>query len=382
MKLRELLEKRSRAYEAMTTIVEGASQAGKLTAAEKERFRAAELEYDYLTPQISLERAKATEAAEKAMKGGKTVFSSDAGTRSDRRPILGEMATALLKGKTDSRAFSVSGQSATIDTDRLTDEFIPHIQHENALAAAGAKFQNEENFKKWPKQGGKPMASWVAENAESSDDAAMTLSSIQHVDSTLRILPIRVSREWADDSGELGMRMLDDAISAAINDKLIETVFNGTGTNQPTGIDNTAGVNFVNVGGALASYTPFANAMKKCLFDQARLENMSIIYGPEVAAQVAALQDLDDNPMQVPPVLEKMGWHYTYSLTQAGAQAYVGDFRGVRVGLMGPLRLQLNELFARNNQIGFVAYLRAAVSIDYPGHICRVIGITSQAPTT
>lgn len=225
-----------------------------------------------------------------------------------------------------------------------------------------------------------PVGAWRAESGAIVEDA----STFDQV--TLKVkswaLRCRITRELLED-GQNVDSIIRSAFAASGALALDQAILFGDGTaNQPLGIVNTAGVQSMNVAGALANWDPILDGVLD-------LENVNagtvsaMIMAPRTNRTIRGFKDTTGNPLSAPADLASIPRLTTTSVpVNEGADSkassiVMGDFSQVYVGMRTSLQISvLNELYAENGEIGFIAWMRADVLLVRPQTLLHVEGIT------
>lgn len=227
-----------------------------------------------------------------------------------------------------------------------------------------------------------PVGAWRAENAAIVEDE----STFDQVTMKAKSWALRckISRELLED-GQNVDSIIRSAFAASGALALDQAILFGDGTaNQPLGISNTAGIQATALNGALSNWDPILDGVLD-------LENVNagtvsaMIMAPRTNRTIRGFKDTTGNPLTAPadvgtiprltttsvPVNEAVG------AGANGSSVLLGDFSQVYVGMRTSLQISvLNELYAENGQVGFVAWMRADVLVIRPQTLLRLSGIT------
>ncbi|MFT8803330.1 MULTISPECIES: phage major capsid protein [Gluconobacter] len=227
-----------------------------------------------------------------------------------------------------------------------------------------------------------PVGGWRAENAPIVEDE----STFDQVKLSTKGWGLRckISRELLED-GQNVDSIIRSAFAASGALGLDQAILYGSGdANQPLGVVNTPGVQAIPLNGKLTNWDPMLDG----LLD---LENVNagtvsaMVMAPRTNRAIRGFKDANGNPLTAPtgiaalprltstsvPVNETVG------ADQTGSSILMGDFSQVYVGMRTSLQISvLNELYAENGQVGFVAWMRADVLVVRPQTLLRISGIT------
>lgn len=228
-----------------------------------------------------------------------------------------------------------------------------------------------------------PTAAWRAENAAVAESDP-TFSALSFVPKSLAVL-IKVSVELLQDSVNAA-EALERALIGALSVELDRACLFGSGaSNQPTGLFTSAGnsVSMGTNGAAPTNYDPFLDALYELELDNVREATAAILH-PRTARTLAKLKDTTNQPLALPPSIANLPRLSTTAIpidqTQGtnsdASTVFVGDFRQAMLGIRQELVIQrLDQAFAGNLQVGFIASLRADVGFAQPNAFTKIIGV-------
>jgi HK97 family phage major capsid protein len=285
---------------------------------------------------------------------------------------------AALGGGTDSAGgFSVPTE--------VLPQFIDRLRARTRFIEAGARTLMLEGGRvKIMRIETDPTAGWRAENA-SVAEGDPTFGGITFVPHSLAAL-VKVSRELLDDSANIA-EALEAALVGALSVELDRAALFGTGAanNQPTGLFTVAGntVSLGENGAAMTSYDPMLDALYELEADNVAAPTAAILH-PRTARTVNKLKDTTGQPLMRPAALADLPMLGTTSIpidqTQGTSSdcstVFLGDFTRAIMGIRQELVIQrLDQTFAGNLQVGFLAYLRADVGFEQANAFTKIVGI-------
>lgn len=230
-----------------------------------------------------------------------------------------------------------------------------------------------------------PTASWRLEN----DAVAISDPSFEKVEFQARSLAciVKVSAELLADSVNLEDALLN-AFAGSMAGELDRVALFGSGTApEPLGLVNNPNVGQVSMGtdGApITDYLPMLDALHDLKVANAD-DPTAMVMAPRTWRQVAGLADTTGQPLNPPPAVSQVPMltstavplDDTQGTSTDASPMIVGDFSQLLIGIRTQLRIRvLQESFASNNQIGFLADLRADVAVAQPGAFSVIEGIT------
>jgi HK97 family phage major capsid protein len=231
-----------------------------------------------------------------------------------------------------------------------------------------------------------PTAAWRAENGPVVESSP----GFRAVVMTPRSLSFffKISRELlADAAGIDGTLTL--AIAQAFAKELDRAGLRGTGTApEARGILNTAGIIAVPNGAAGASlattrYANFFTATQGLLEANGPMPGAAIM-SPRSRVILGGLLDTTNQPMQVPDMLRPMRLlhssqipnNLTVGASTDCSEIYVGSFDRMVFAMRENMSIQrLNEAYATNGQVAFIAHCRCDFGVMYPKAFAVVTGV-------
>ena len=303
---------------------------------------------------------------------------------------LGDILAGILTGSRDPdiRAALGSGTDSaggfSVPTEVLP-EFIDRLRSKTRVIEAGARTLMLENGRtRIMRTETDPVAGWRAENAAVAEGDP-TFGGITFVPRSLAAL-VKVSRELLDDSVNIG-DALQAALIGALSVELDRAALFGSGAanNQPVGLFTSAGnsVSLGTNGAVMASYDPMLDALYELEADNVSSPTAAIL-NPRTGRTINKLKDTTGQPLMRPAALADLPMLSTTSVpidqTQGTSSdcstVFLGDFTQCIMGIRQELVIQrLDQTFAGNLQIGFLAYLRADVGFAPPNAFTKIIGI-------
>lgn len=302
---------------------------------------------------------------------------------------LGDLVRAKIMGaRTDDerRALSEGTDSAggyTVPTP-LAAEAIDRLRREAVVVRAGAlTVPMDSATLSMARLEADPTVAWRAEGGSVGEGDA-TFGRVLFEAKSLAVL-IKISRELAADSINLGA-MIDKAVTSAMALEIDRVALFGSGSsNQPTGVVNTSGINTVSMGtngAALASYDKLIDAIYELHADN--VMPTAGIFAPRTKAALAKLKDANDNPLTVPemvrevPLLATTGVpiNQTQGTATTASSIIYGDFRQLMIGVREEISIRtFDQLYADTGQIALVAHARVDVQLAHAAAFCQLAGI-------
>ncbi|MCC7488358.1 MAG: phage major capsid protein [Gammaproteobacteria bacterium] len=245
-----------------------------------------------------------------------------------------------------------------------------------------------------------PTASWHSENSGITD-YDVTFGECKLTARTLVSL-VKCSRELVEDSTNLNTA-LTGAFAQALALEVDRVALVGSGTPpEPQGLMTAVGVNEVSMGTAGATLTgftkvidlwqaldvanvPYVNAWImhprsfRQLFTQLATADGHWINPPSVLwAPVTGEPILNPDSSNSPLFLKTTSIPVTQTMDTSHdcSTIFAGDFRDMLIGVRSGLQIQvLDQTFAGNHQIGFLASMRVDIQLARPASFGRLIGL-------
>ena len=261
----------------------------------------------------------------------------------------------------------------------LLDQIIDRMRSQMVVMQSGALTQRlETDQSSMLKIKSDPTVYWHEENA-TIPESDPSFDALIFKPKTAVCL-IRVSRELMADAQNLNTA-LELAISASMGEAMDQALLYGTGTNaQPLGLANHEGLLSVDVGGQYQDFSKPLEAILK--LRQANVwsdTQLTMIQNPLGWSQLEGLTSNEAQPLRPPRAVEDV--RMLTSTAIPADQSIIGDFRKLVVGLRDQMRIEiLNQAFASNYQIAFLASMRVCVGVMHPSAFCKLENIS--APST
>lgn|GEM_PF-684411 len=229
-----------------------------------------------------------------------------------------------------------------------------------------------------------PTAAWRNENALVAESEP-TFREISLTPKSLSFI-VKISRELLADG--VGIEAaINQVIAQAMAKEIDRAGLRGSGTSpEPRGLRNIVGIHAMTNGanGApLANYANLFRAAEAILAADGGMPNAAIM-SPRSLVKIGGFTDTTNQPMRVPPMLERVNFVSTSQIpdnlvvgnASDCSEMYVGAFGHLMFGMREALSIQiLNELFAENGQIAFVVHARLDVAVTNAKRFALVTGI-------
>lgn len=293
-------------------------------------------------------------------------------------PKTPEIKAALSEGTDSAGGYSIPTE--------VLSEFFDRLRAKTQFIQAGARTLMLDGLRtRIMRTASDPAAAWRAENAAVSESAP-TFEAVDFAPKSLAVL-VKVSMELLQDSVNVS-DALEAALIGSLSVELDRACLFGSGSsNEPTGLFNLSGINSVSMGtnGATpSSYDELLDAIYENELDNAAPATAAILH-PRTAKTLRKLKDTTNQPLLLPPSLQDLPMLASTSVpitqtqgtaTSVCSTTLVGDFTQAILGLRQELRItRLDQTYAGNLQVGFIAHLRADVGFAHPESFCKIIGI-------
>lgn len=394
MTVKELIEKRAKAWEAAKDFVDThEDKNGNLSAEDSATYTKMEAEIEELTN--SIDRQQRAERREQELSKpvnspitGKPYKDEPAGEEKTGR-ASDEYRKAMLNAmRSNFRQVSNVLQEG-VDSDggylvpvEYDKRLIDVLNEENIMRTLGTKITTSGEHK-INIAATKPAAAWIGEGgALSLGDA--TFDQI-YLDAFKLHVAIKVTEELLYDSAFNLENYIITEFGKALANAEEDAFLNGDGKGKPLGI-------FAKTGGGQSASTLTAALKSDDLIDliyslkRPYRKNASFILNDATLAQVKKLKDNNGQYLWQPSyqagepdrILGYTVRTSAYAPTDAIA---FGDYRYYNIGDRGSRSFkQLNELFAGNGMIGFVAKERVDGKLVLPEAV-KILGLKTENPT-
>jgi len=384
--INELVEKRANLWKAMNAFLEAQNKDGVLSEEDDAKYKEMEKRFDALTAEIKrAERMNAIEAElnkpvnnpivakpmtdeeEKTGRASKN-YKKNFWNAMRMKHMRPEVADALQIG-TDS-------EGGYLVPDEYETTLVEALEEENIFRKLAHVINTSSGDKKIPVVASKGSASWVDEEGTitDSDDAFSQVSIGAYKLGTL----IKVSNELLNDSAFNLEAYITKEFARRIGTKEEEAFFVGDGSGKPTGIFNSTGG--ADVGVTAASATAITADELIDLFHSLKApyrKNAVWLVNDSTVKAIRKLKDNNNNYLWQPgltagqpdTILGRPVYTSSYVPTiAAGAKTIAfGDFSYYWIAdRQGRIFKKLSELYAANDQTGFVATQRVDGKLILP----------------
>ena len=394
MTVKELIEKRAKAWEAAKNFVDThEDKNGNLSAEDNATYTKMEAEIEELTN--SIDRQQRAERREQELSKpvnspitGKPYKDEPAGEEKTGR-ASDEYRKAMLNAmRSNFRQVSNVLQEG-VDSDggylvpvEYDKRLIDVLNEENIMRTLGTKITTSGEHK-INIAATKPAAAWIEEGGALSFGDA-TFDQI-YLDAFKLHVAIKVTEELLYDSAFNLENYIITEFGKALANAEEDAVLNGDGKGKPLGI-------FAETGGGQSAGTLTAALKSDDLIDliyslkRPYRKNASFILNDATLAQVKKLKDNNGQYLWQPSyqagepdrILGYTVRTSAYAPTNAIA---FGDYRYYNIGDRGSRSFkQLNELFAGNGMIGFVAKERVDGKLVLPEAV-KILGLKAETAT-
>jgi HK97 family phage major capsid protein len=354
----------------------------KMTAAEQEEYTSIIDSIEKLNMQIEFERDREVSLYEDARRGvqgsveltewidpgsGKVIRVMDKNSRIDTGSSLRDLGKFLQNvARKDTRQMSaIPSEGGYLLPSYLSNFVYQKLFAESAIFKAGAKLIELEANHKIAKVSAWPTAYWRDWNGAITPSKP-TFDQIEFAPKTCAIL-VKSPVELTEDAPNTP-EVLANTFITQLNFEIDRVALVGdTGNDEPDGIINFSGLSdgYDSSGADIDSYLFFTAALESLWKND--VNPNAVICPYNALIDIANLTDQTDQPLQMPKVLADLQWHKTTSLPARPEQTSImGDFTKLLIGLRSPIKvLPLNELYAENYQIGFLAVMRIDVRAEW-----------------
>ncbi len=308
-----------------------------------------------------------------------------------RGMAVGSGGNATIQNALSEGTDSAGGYTAPVEIMR---EFIDKLRAKSVLFNAGAKTALLEAKKSnIATVTTDPVGGWRAENAPVSE-SDLALGNVAFTPKSLAVL-VKVSRELLQDSVNIEEMLLNSLAQGLATQLDFAGLYGSGASNQPLGLDSllttASQVTTVATNGAKLSASGYYREIVKAMAQVAANndEASAIILSPRTKYDLGWMADSTNQPLQAPAIIaDKAQLLDTSSIPNnlvvgtSGAlcsELFVGNFENLMLGLRQELRIEIvNQTFAGNLQIGYIAHLRADWQPSRIGSFWKVRGILAE----
>lgn len=309
------------------------------------------------------------------------------------RPLsLGKTIVGLVTGKWDRaeeerRALSGSNDTAGgyMLSPELSATWIDRARAASVMVRAGVRVVPMKTASlSMVRVTGDPTPAWRIEG-----DAVATSEPVfgaANFNARSLAVMVPISKELLADAANAA-EIVESVLFSAMALEFDRAVLDGDGVRKPLGIRRTTGVGTLSVAGA-ATTLKFAEAIGSVL-QQNETPSGIVLHPRTFSAAVDRAVDSTNQPLRLPPSLEKIPWFQTTSVpTNLGGGTetapIVGDFSQVIVGLRQNIEIAISTQgtttdgrgFGRNEAI-IAAILRADSMLVREKAFCVMTGVTN-----
>ena len=395
MRVQELIEKRAKVWETAKNFVDThEDKNGNLSAEDKETYSRMEAEIEELTN--SIERQQRAERREQEL--SKPVNSPITGKPYKDEP-QGEVKTgrasdeykkAMLTAlRSNFRQVSnVLQEGVDADGGYLVPEEYDHrlidvLTEENIMRGIATKITTSGEHK-INIAATKPAAAWIEEGEALSFGDATFEQKI--LDAHKLHVAIKITEELLYDNAFGLENYIITEFGKALANAEEDAFLNGDGVGKPTGIfDNTKGGESIGTLTAALKSDDILDLIYK--LKRPYRKNASFIMNDATLAQIRKLKDNNGQYLWQPSYQANepdkiLGYNIRTSAFAPTDAIAFGDYKYYNIGDRGSRSFkQLNELFAGNGMIGYVAKERVDGLLILPEAV-KILGLKSETTTT
>ena len=289
-----------------------------------------------------------------------------------------EIKAALSEGTDAAGGFSIPTE--------VLGQFFDKLRAKTQFIQAGAQTLMLEGLKtRIMRVSADAVPAWRMENA-AVGESQPTFDKVDFLPQSLAVL-VKVSAELLADSVN-AEQALEASLIGALAVELDRVCLFGSGTApEPRGLFNTTGINSVSMGTnglTPANYDAFIDALYSMEAANGGPATAAIMH-PRTARTLRKLKDSTNQPLRLPPYIESLPMLTSTSVpitqtqgtsTGVSSTTLVGNWAMAILGLRQSLVIQrLDQTFAGNLQIGFIASLRADVGFAHPESFTAITGV-------
>lgn len=307
------------------------------------------------------------------------------------RHLFGQMALDLAKGdygKIEERGLTSTTGAATIVNPNIMTDYFQTLTHMNPLSDLGVVFQRADNYSQWPYASGAPAIAYQgAEGDAFTPDTSWTLAGRKGTFVTSACI-IKTSKQLLFDGLEVP-QIISQELASAFQNSILTKFMTGSGSGEPTGLDNLSGIQTDDLNGSAFSYDDFAGWSATLLRQRVRPEQIGWLYSPSTWSILAKTTDDQSRYQDAPSPLRNQTWTVSSAVSEAystntRSKIYGGNFSNSRVLFQGGSgfsgngyggMMVLDQLYSATFETGFLAWLRYDIQHFRPEQIIRVDGV-------
>lgn len=284
-----------------------------------------------------------------------------------------------------SMATNFDGKGGYMVPDHISAEVIDLLRSKNTVIQAGARTiplpaQNCRVCRVISD----PVAGWTTENTLIPEDSSMEIGALEFHAHKMTCL-IKASRELLQDASNAGTVIMN-AISTAMAGELDYAALMGNGVGKPLGIFNAEGIGSYSLGengATLNGFDDILYGVREIVTANGPIPTTGIM-SPRTLVGYSLLKDGEGKPLVRPDLIKNMQLIDTTRIPVDQTQGNVstcssiilGGFDQLVIGIRSSLEIQvLNERYADEGKVGFLATMRADTACYQPKSFCKIIGI-------
>lgn len=306
------------------------------------------------------------------------------------RSIYGDMMRAFAKGRPEEmeqRGITTSNSSGIIQNPLIMTSYTGNLTHMNPLYDLGVNFKTDQsNYQQYPYASGEPAAAYLSELGTISADTSWAMGGRKATLAT-SVLLIKCSRQLLMDNPDAAP-FAQQEMNTAFQNHIITGFMQGSGSGQPTGLDNLSGINTVDLGGSAYDLDDYINWSTTLIANRVRPDQIGWLHGSSSWGYAAKFKDDQSRYLDKPELLREQMWKVSSAVKEdydsSRSRIYGGNFSSVdaifrqSVGTempgYGGLQI-LDQLYAATFEVGFLAWLNWDFVHHRPTSLIRIDGV-------
>lgn len=261
---------------------------------------------------------------------------------------------------------SVTSDGYELPTE-VSQQVIDKIRAKNSVISAGGRtVQLDSAETNYITVDSDPEAVWHAELVEENPNSG-SFGKVQMKPKTV-LTNVEVSRELLQDSNNAG-QALSIALTNSLSDAILDVTFNGSGTNQPDGMNSL--VTQTQTYSGSVTHAEFVKANSTLYTNNVAEEDVSYIYSPSVWETLSLATDDNGRYQDAPSTIRDIQ-KFTNSGVPSG-KAYAGAFENFLYGFRMNITLeQYNSTSAKKFGQLWLAVARMDLAVLRPNAFVRI----------
>lgn len=309
---------------------------------------------------------------------------------SEYRNVFADMMRSFAKGRPgelEQRGLTTTNSSGIIQDPLIMSTYVANLTDMNPLSELGVNFKvDQSNYSQFPYASGEPVVSYLSEGGSITADTAWAIGGRKATFSTSVCL-IKTSRQLLMDNMDAA-KFAQQELNVAFKNHLTKSIMQGSGSGQPTGLDNLSGINTVDMNGSAYDLDDYIDWSTTLIANRVRPNQIGFLHGSSSWGYAAKFKDSQNRYLDKPELLREQMWKVSSAVKEDYASTrtkiYGGDWSTIyamfrqSVGRETPgyggLQV-LDQLYAETFEIGFLAWVNHDFVYHRPTSLIRIDGV-------